>query len=75
MKEIEEILGDLKCPKDFECYKSGLKVLCRAKDIGLEQFLECLEEEPIWCKFSFSFGNSYLCKCPLRVFIAKKLKE
>jgi len=74
-KEVERIIDGMKCPKDFECCKSGLENLCRAKDIGLESFLECLEKNPQECEFSFSFGHSYFCHCPLRVYIAKKLKR
>ena len=74
-KEIEEIINAFECPKDFECYKSGFEVLCNARDVGLELFVECLVEEPVWCKFSISYGYSYLCDCPLRVFISKKLEK
>lgn len=74
-KEIEKVIGQMKCPKDFKCYKSGLQVVCKARDIGIESFLECLEEDCEWCKFSFHFGNRVFCRCPLRVYIAKKLKK
>ena len=74
-KEIEEIINAFECPKDFECYKSGFEVLCNARDVGLELFVECLEKNPVWCKFSISYGYSYLCDCPLRVFISKKLER
>jgi hypothetical protein len=74
-KEIEEIITQFKCPKDFRCYKSGLKVLCKAKDIGLDTYLECMEVYPQKCPFSVAFGYSHFCKCPLRVYIAKKLKK
>jgi len=72
-REIEEIIGGMKCPKDFKCYKLGLESLCKAKDIGVKSYLKCLEKNPQDCKFSFSFWNSSLCKCPLRVYIAEKL--
>ncbi len=74
-KEIADIVGEIECPKDFKCYKSGFHKLCRAKDIGIESFLECLEKDPKQCKFSLSFGLIHLCQCPLRVYIAKKLKK
>ena len=74
-KEIEEIIGQMKCPKDFRCYKSGLEVLCKAKDIGIDTYLECMEVYPQTCHFSVTFGYSHLCQCPLRVYIAKKLKK
>ncbi len=36
-KEIKEIIGRLKCPKVFNCYKSGFDVLCKAKDVGIKK--------------------------------------
>jgi hypothetical protein len=74
-KELKEIIGEMECPKGFQCYQSGLKVLCKAKDIGLETYLECMEVYPQKCPFSVAFGYSHFCKCPLRVYIAKKLKK
>ena len=64
----------MECPKGFKCAKSGFDKLCRAKDIGLENYLECLEENPDDCPFALSFGYSYMCDCPLRVYLEKKLK-
>ncbi len=74
-KKIEEIIGAMSCPKDFKCCESDLANVCKAKDIGIESFLECLEEDPRCCKFALSFGDAYLCQCPLRIYIAKKLKK
>ena len=74
-KEIAEIIGDLKCTKNFKCYRSGFENLCKAKDFGNRFLLECLEEIPEECKFSVVFGRSYFCQCPLRVYIAKKMKK
>ncbi len=74
-KEIEEIIGQMKCPKDFICYGSGFEVLYKARDMGIESFLECLEKNPIQCRFSLSFAYTYFCQCPLRIYIGKKLKK
>jgi len=74
-KEIEEIIGGLECPKDFQCCKPDIKALCKARDIGLETFLVCLEEQPLECVFALPFGGAYYCKCPLRVYIARRFKE
>ena len=74
-KEIEEIMGEVQCPKGFICYESELETLCRARDIGIELFLECLEENPPKCPFSVRIASTNLCQCPLRVYIAKKLKK
>ena len=73
-KEITEIIGDLKCPKDFECHRSGFNNMCKAMDIGMETYAECMEEDPD-CLFSTKIGSFHYCKCPLRVHIAKELKK
>ena len=74
-KEIEIIMKVLECPKDFVCYKSGFKRLCRAEDIGLQSFLQCLEMNPLDCKFSLEYGGLFICRCPLRKRIKKNLKK
>jgi hypothetical protein len=74
-KEIARIVGQLKCPKDFECYKSGLETPCKAKDVGLESHLVCLEKCPFQCKFSVVFGGLYYCNCPLHIYLAKESKK
>jgi hypothetical protein len=74
-EQIEEILDGLQCPKGYVCYTSGRENLCRAKDIGLESFLVCLERIPSECRFSVCFGDIYFCQCPLRVYIARKVTK
>jgi hypothetical protein len=74
-KEIEIIMEVLECPKDFVCYKSGFKRLCRAEDIGLQSFLQCLEVNPLDCKFSLEYGSLFICRCPLRKRIRKNLEK
>ena len=73
--EIEEIIGKMKCPNNFRCYKSGFKELCRARDIGIENYLECLENDPQDCQFSIVYGIYYFCKCPLRYYLAQNSKR
>jgi len=73
--KIKEIIGGMKCPKDFICYKSGFEKLCKAEDVGKKSILLCLEENPIDCKFSLPIGSTYYCQCPLRVYLAKNLKR
>ena len=52
-QKIEEILGQMKCPKRFKCAENGLDQLCQARDVGLDKYLECLEDNPTQCKFAF----------------------
>ena len=74
-EDLARIIDGLNCPKDFVCYNSGLETLCKAEDIGLETFLLCLEKNPSDCRFSVVFGDMHFCQCPLRVYIARKLKK
>jgi hypothetical protein len=72
-KEIEEIMSRMKCPKDFKCYKSGFKELCKSKDTRVGSFVECLEENYRACIFSQPFENKRFCLCSMRTHIVKKL--
>ncbi len=75
-KQIDEIIGEMQCPKGFRCADSGFERLCKAKTIGLERYLECCDDDPSHCKFSLTFGGSgYYCQCPLRVYISRKLRK
>jgi len=72
-KSIEEIAGQVQCPKGFECVKSEFEKLCKARDIHLSDYVECLEDNPADCTLSISFGYSHYCHCALRVHLCKKL--
>lgn len=74
-KQIEEIAEGMDCAKDFECCEGSFANVCRAKDIGIDSFLECLEKNPQMCEFAMPFGNTFFCKCPVRIAIAGKLKK
>ena len=74
-KEITSVVGNLQCPKDFKCYRSGLKTLCKAKRAeGAVTYLECLEDNPQKCVFAkhISGDDFNICSCPLRRYIADK---
>jgi len=73
--EIEEIRKRMQCSKGFICAESGYKKLCRAKDVGMDHHLLCLEYAPSLCDFALLFDNKYYCACPLRVFLTKNLQK
>ena len=74
-KRIRRIMAEFDCPKNFVCYKSGFTELCTAEDIGCEPYVECFDEGREGCLFLLSFANVHYCDCPLRLYIAKKLKK
>lgn len=69
--KIQKIMRGMQCPKDFECYKSGFENLGRAGIVGDAIMIMCLEEKAKTCNYGLSFGHGYICKCPLRNYIAK----
>lgn len=73
--KIEGIIGGLSCPKQFKCVSSDFQQLCQAQDIGMDDFLVCLEPDSTKCVFALTFGYGHLCRCPLRVFLAKRLRK
>lgn len=74
-EKIEAILGQMQCPQGFRCADTDFKKVCRARDIGSDTFLECLEESALDCVFAISFSDAFYCNCPLRVYIAKRLNK
>ena len=73
--QIQEMKSACSCAKDFSCYKSNFRNLCKAKDIGLESLIICLERDPLGCKFAILFGGVSFCTCPIRIYIARNLKK
>jgi len=75
IREIERIMDSMKCPKDFVCYKSGFKNLCKVKNVGEGKIIECSPENQGPCMYRFTFTGKIFCKCPLRHHIARNLKR
>jgi hypothetical protein len=74
-EQIEEIMAQMECEKDFACHKCGFEKICKAGDWGLPDYVECMEEEQTMCQFKVPFGDGVFCRCPLRVYVAKNLKK
>ena len=74
-RKIEEIMEGMNCPKAFRCADAGFEGLCQARDFGLENYLECHDDEPRNCSFALPYAHEFFCQCPLRVYLAKKLRK
>ena len=72
-KQIGKVIKGMRCPERLKCCKPGIKKLCETKKIGIETFLVCFREKPQECKNAVSFGNLYVCECPLRYYVRNKL--
>ncbi len=73
--KLKRIMDKMTCPQDFICEKSGFENLCKANYIEHNKCVECLDENPKGCSFSLTFGDTFLCKCPVRVHIAKEFNR
>ena len=71
--EIKELIGE--CDPGCKCHGRGLEKLCKARDIGLETFVECLEDDPFGCSHAICYGTMFYCSCPPRVEIAKRFEK
>ncbi|PTN36891.1 hypothetical protein [Desulfonatronum sp. SC1] len=72
---INRIMTEIECPKEFRCKRHDFEDLCEARDFGLDGYIKCRDDTPLDCPFALSFGHDYFCRCPLRVFLSKKLKK
>lgn len=68
---VDEIIAGMHCRHGFPCYKSNSEKLSRVRMLADGDVIECLEDKPYLCEHGMSFGDSYLCICPLRKYVAK----
>ena len=63
-----------RCKKSFSCLPEKRKELCRVthKVEDKVYFVECQDTES--CSYRLSFGNSFMCTCPVRKVIYDKYK-
>ncbi|RKY13164.1 MAG: hypothetical protein DRP52_03460 [Planctomycetota bacterium] len=74
ISEIEQIITTFKCSLDYRCYALKFEELCGAIIFGDGEMIECIDKNAANCQFSAPFGEGYFCDCPLRAYVAKKLK-
>jgi len=78
-KKIKEIMGQMQCPHDSQCSRSGLKDICGIEDAGILMFEteECIcpKIDSDGCAFATSFEGVYLCNCPLRLYLVAHSKQ
>jgi hypothetical protein len=75
IQQAIETMPGLTLLGECKCYKPGAGFSCKAIDVGLDSYVECLEKHSYWCPFSVPYADSSFCKCPARVYVAKELKK
>lgn len=74
-QRTKDPIEKLDLPKGCTCFEPGVGVRCKAKDVGLDSYAQCLEKEAFNCPFAVPYAHSFYCKCPVRVYIAKECKN
>ena len=69
---VRRFMKGMTCPKEFSCLSSGPEGLCRARDIGSDIYVECLEPLVPGCSFSVPSGATNFCKCPIRIYLTRR---
>jgi hypothetical protein len=75
IQEVERLIYGLRLHKDCRWFQPGSGFTCKAKDVGLDLYVECLEKNSNECPFSVSYVHSYYCTSPARVYVTKELKR
>ena len=70
-KKIIEIMSQITCDHNFICYYSQLGDICKARDMGIDGFLSCMDKDADFCIHILDFGDSKFCSCPLNNYIVK----
>ncbi len=85
-EEMQEIIDNMSCELDFECYKSSLENLCKVEYNAHGLFCK-ISKMPAGksilfynCEYRLYYRlrnryKYYICTCPLRIYIAKYLKR
>jgi hypothetical protein len=74
-KKLEQLMGEIQCPKDFKCVKENFGSLCQVRKSGNDEHLECLEINPSLCPFAVPFTYRHICICQMRMYIIQKLNK
>jgi hypothetical protein len=73
IKHLEGVLPRSRLLEGCKYYKFGVGFTCKAKDVGLDAYVECLQRDSFLCSFSLSYAHKYYCTSRSRVFMAREL--
>jgi len=73
--EAENLISHLKCPRGLACRAAVAEHLREAASGPLNGLHLCLRSDAGSCPHSLFFGTRYLCKCPLRTYLAAIIED
>ena len=74
MDNAVDALYHIELLTDSKHYKPGVGFICKAEDVGLESFVQCLEKDSRFCAYSIPYAGSHYCTSPARIHLAKTVK-
>jgi len=69
--KIKAMFCDEECHHELRCLDLPEEEICEARDIGLRDYLECLDDDSESCCYSLPWGDRYLCRCPVRRYLKR----
>ena len=75
LSDVQKIIGDITCPKDFLCATVDRGSFVTTDKSGLTSLFVCLETRINACTFVDAGGEHHLCKCPIRSYLHRELKQ
>lgn len=73
IQRLERAMSGPRLLEDCRYFKPGVGFKCKARDVGLDSYVECLEIDSYTCPFSLSYTYTFYCLCRARVLITKAL--
>ena len=79
--DVQRIMGEMDCPKNFPCYNAKFEDLVPVRAFSGTDVIACLDQTQSDCPKSFEFGSTttlrecplMLCECPLRRYVSLNL--
>lgn len=68
---IAELKKETDCRYEFVCLKNPFDAIAIDEN-GPAGLLRCRGQLPESCEYAVGFGNTYFCKCPMKIFISKE---
>lgn len=68
-QKILEIMNDIYCLNNYQCYKNGIDNFQKIVDILAKDIIECNSTNHNSCPHSLSYADTHFCKCPLLNFL------
>jgi hypothetical protein len=68
--KLIQLMDQITCPAKFKCLTSNPENRCKVRVFHGGHIGECQDPDGGICHHSLTYGNSLLCTCEMRLFIA-----